>query len=426
MQKVGIDELDDLLHNQLQATDETLAEWESDKYLADGQTVAEFWRYIQNAPFIIIIGDYDVDGKCAEYILLKSIKSVYPNKKVRVRTPRRFSEGYGINEIIADEIIRDIPKESLVITVDNGLAASSVLNKIKMAGFNVIVTDHHRLKDNMELPEVDMIINPMITRIINPLQGDYWCGTGVVYKLCEQIVDTATRNEIMVYTGLATLADSMPLREGNWGLVRSVLKSFRDGNAPKALKDLLDNMGRDSLLVNEDSFNYYLGPAINAPGRLLDNGTVKVSKYMYQPSIEGCTELIEINNERKTIRDEELKELIEYIETHNIDKLCPIWVKINGLHEGIIGILAGKIAEKYKKPAIILTNTKEGYLKGSGRSIGNFDLFEYLMGIPKECFIKLGGHTGAAGMTLTEEGFEQARMYQVSEENINVEDDGII
>lgn len=420
--------LENRLHNQLGTTNEILNKWEAYNYPVDPNTIARFWNEVDKAPEIRVVGDYDVDGQCAVYIIAKGIKSKYPNKRVTIRIPHRFSEGYGINEVIADEIIRNMPKGSLIITVDNGIAASEVLERIENMGYIVIMTDHHSLREGNTIPKVTMTIDPAVEEIDNPLEGRYWCGAGVAYKLCEPIVDIKLRQELSIYAAVATIADCVPLIEGNWGLVKRAIKSFRDQTAPEALRNLLIELGQDPSFCNEDSIGYYLAPAINAPGRLLDDGATLVIRYLNKGNPEDGKKIKEYNDERKQLKEEQYKKVKDYIENNGLQNSCPIWVCLPELHEGIIGILAGKVVEEYERPAIILTNV-EGKIdtyKGSGRTFGDFDIFKYLQTIPSEYFIKMGGHPGAAGMSMTWEGFNKAKIHQVRDYKFENKDKNII
>lgn len=405
-------ELTRSLMNQLGATQEVLSKWENEKYQADGDTVAKFWDYVGNAPAVMIVGDYDVDGICATHTMRSSIKENFPDKEVHTRIPRRFSEGYGINSAIAEEIKATMPNGSVVITVDNGIAAAPILEDLEESGYVVLMTDHHELREGCQVPNVTMTIDPSVKSIPNPLDGRYWCGAAVAYKLCEPMISEELAHELSVYAGLATVADCMVLKEGNWGMVRHALAAFREKTAPEALCLLLNALGQSSWVVNEDAFGFYLGPAFNAPGRLLDDGAAMVLEYLAHPTKEGSKEICELNSERKLIRDEEYELIQKEIREKGMEGDCPIWVTVDGLHEGIVGILAGKITEDYEVPAIVMTNTKEGFLKGSARAYGDFDIFKYLSSMPDK-FLRMGGHPGAAGLSMTKENFEEARKNQV-------------
>lgn len=416
-------ELERALKKQLGVTGEDLEAWELGSYPADGRTVLKFWKMIEDAECIKIVGDYDCDGICAQHILSQAIKSVYPKKRVSVRTPRRFTEGYGINEKIAQEIRDTMPVGSLVITVDNGIAAADILEGLTATGYKVVVTDHHELRPGCRVPDVDMVIDPAVESISNPLEGRYWCGAAVAFKLCEPMIREELAMDLEVYAGLATVADCMTLREGNWGLVRRSIGAFRAKSAPAALRQLLSALGQDPDFANEDSFGFYLGPVFNAPGRLEDRGATEVLKYLANPTTAQCARLVELNNDRKRIRDEEY-ELVkgELVRSGHVND-CPLWVHVAGLHEGVVGILAGKLAEEFKRPAVVLTTREDGNYVGSARSYGDFNVFEYLSSIDN--FLRMGGHPGAAGLSMTPEAFLEARKHQVNLDQFTAEQETI-
>ena len=405
-------ELERALKSQLGVTVEELKVWKTGRYPADGRTVSKFWKEIEEAECVRIVGDYDCDGICAQHILSQAIKSLYPGKRVSVRTPRRFSEGYGINETIAQEIRESLPKGSLVITVDNGIAAADVLEGLAKDGYRVIVTDHHELRPGCRVPNVDMVIDPAVEEIYNPLDGRYWCGAAVVFKLCEPMIREDLAKDLEVYAGLATVADCVPLREGNWGVVRRAISAFRKKSAPVALRQLLVALGQDPDFANEDSFGFYLGPVFNAPGRLEDRGAVEVLRYLANPTTDQCAKLVKINERRREIRDEEYEIVKGELVRSGHANDCPLWVHAPGLHEGVVGILAGKLAEEFKRPAVVLTTREDGNYVGSARSYGDFNIFEYLSSIDN--FLRMGGHPGAAGLSMTPEAFLEARKHQVS------------
>lgn len=409
--------LEKALHKQLGTTDEILKLWEEKDYPADSGVSSKLWKYIEGAKYIRIIGDYDADGICASHILSKSIKSVFPDKKVSVRIPRRFSEGYGMNMAIADEIIEEMDKDnSLIITVDNGIKAKEPLEKLKKLGYKVIITDHHSLDEKDEIPNVDMCIDPAVDALPNPLEGNYWCGAAVAYKLCEQFLDEPLSHDLKIYAAIATKADCMPLREGNWGLLRYAIKEIRKGNCPEALSKLLLSMNQATEVLDEETIGFYLGPAFNAPGRLMDRGAVEVLKYLNRPTDEERDNLIALNDKRKELKKEEYERIVKHLKDTGGINMCPIWVSLPGLHEGIVGILAGELVKEFHKPAIVLTNAENNpdEIKGSARSYGDFDMFEYLSKM-STYLTGFGGHKGAAGLRLKSENFDKVRSFQIDE-----------
>lgn len=414
-------ELENILLEQLKATEEILNDWESNPYYIDGKVVSDFWNYIQKSTGVAIIGDYDVDGICSTYIMGKSIQKVCPGKKIFLRIPKRFSEGYGINQIIAEEIKAKLPVGSVVITVDNGIKAKEVLEDLEKSGYKVLMTDHHGIKEGEPLPNVTMALNPSVPELSEAFDFKKWCGAGVAFKLCEQVIPKDLVKELEVFAGLATVADCMELTGGNWGLVRKSIRLFREKKAPQSLTNMMIMMNQNPLFTTEHSFGYYLGPCFNAAGRLLDNGGSLVLKYLFSPTEEKLQQLIELNNQRKKLRDEEYVLVKEAIEKSGQTNACPIWVNVPNLHEGIIGILAGKVTEEYKVPAIVTTNSEKDFniLKGSARTYGDFNIFAYLNNM-SELFEKMGGHPGAAGLSILKENFENGKKYQIAKEKIQI------
>ena len=402
-------ELEENIKSHLKADKTTLEKWLEDPFYIDGDLVSEFWRHIENAPGVAVIGDYDCDGITASYIMTRSIKDRFPDKKTYVRIPKRFSEGYGINKNIIEEIKNKLPKGSVVITVDNGISAGDLLESLEKDGYPVLMTDHHSLREGNNIPKVTMAIDPSVSECSKGFNFTGWCGAAVAFKLSEQVVSKEILKDLETMAGIATVADCMELTGGNWGLVRKTINNFREGNVSSSIKTLLIKMKQDPKFADEDTFGYYLGPCFNASGRLYDNGAKSVLQYLLKPTIEGADKLVENNEKRRAIRDEQYEQVVAYIEENGLKDKCPIWAIIPDLHEGIVGILAGKVAEDYGVPAIILTQSEEtGIYKGSARSAGDINIFEYLTSLG-DVFERMGGHAGAAGLSMTKENFDKVK-----------------
>lgn len=412
-------------------SDKIVQDWETKNYMMNSRYVAKFWDQVAVAPAIRIVGDYDCDGVMGSLIMSKAIHALYPNIPLSVRIPRRLSEGYGMNQKIVDEIKfgsntkAPMPKGSLIITVDNGIAAASVLESLT-DDYHVIVTDHHELGNNI-IPNVDLVINPKIPSVHHSdnictckgFDGDYWCGAAVAYKIAESMLDETLAKELEIYAGIATVGDCMPLKEGNHGLVRRLVNRTRAQDVPDSLLKLLEAMGQSPANTNAETFGYYISPAINASGRLIDDGATKPLSYFLNPTPEKCQELVAINEQRKTLRDEKMAEAVEIIENSDLKNQCPIWLKMDNVPEGIVGILAGNIAGLYNVPVIVLTESETpGILKGSARSAGNINIFQYLQSCG-DIFEKFGGHEGAAGLSLKEENLEIARQHQLQKPTLS-------
>lgn len=439
-----IEEFKQMLLDNLKTNEELMEEWKTNPYYIDQEVASKFWNEIKKAPMVAIVGDYDVDGICAEYIMGKSIKSVCPDKKIYMRIPRRFSEGYGINETIANEIMEKCPKGTVVVTVDNGITATEVLEKLEASGYPVLMTDHHKKKESDRIPNVTLAVDPVVQGINSAFDYKGWCGAAVAFKLCEQFVPEPLAKELECFAGVATVADAVELREANWGLVRKTIDTFRKGKAPSQLANILAALKQDPVFADEESFGWYLSPCMNAPGRLDDKGGSKVLSYLFAPSEQKLQEIVDYNTQRKALRDEQFAKVMHTIEEEGKEKDCPIWVVVPNLHEGIVGILAGKVAEAYRVPAIVGTfvDENQSVVKASSRTAGDFNLFRHLQYIAedeiragkygeysddmpkdeadaivksalKDWYIKFGGHEAAAGFTMEYEKFVAASKKQV-------------
>lgn len=393
--------------------------WKNNAYHMNQNIANQFWDTIAQAPYVYIVNDYDVDGICAGYIMSKAIRHRHPQLPICIRTPRRLSEGYGINWKIVEEIKEKVPKGGVIVTVDNGIACADILEHLKQEGYKVLLTDHHELGKN-KIPEVDMVINPKVPiNGTNYFNGDYWCGAAVAYKLAESFISEDLRQKLEIFAGIATIADIMPLKEGNWAMVRRTMHKITQKKAPASLLMLFTELKQNVLNLQETTISFYLAPTMNAPGRLYDDGPKKVLSYLLNPTMEKCKELVAINEERKTLKQEQWEEIKAIIYEKGMENDCPIWVEAPHLHEGIIGILAGKVVEEFGVPAIVLTASEKDptIYKGSVRSAGDIDIFQYLCNMD-QCFLGFGGHPGAAGLSMKKDQIAIARTYQLPKPTI--------
>ena len=359
---------------------------------------------------IHIIGDYDVDGVTATSIMYFGLK-YFGCEKVFYRTPKRFSEGFGLKE----SIIREIPEnDCLIITVDNGTAAPEAVKYAKERGMKVIITDHHlpNLDTNGDLilPEADLIINP------NAIEGsaDYkgYCGAGIAYKLCRHLLDNeGLSRSLEPIAAIGTIADVMELREENYVIVRRGLEGLiKTPNL--GLRALLEKLGKTEH-VSATDVGFNIGPCINAPGRLIDDGSMKAVELITasnQYDAERLAEfLVQQNEIRKTQVNDATEAAIEDIETNKKTGDIPIISYIPKINEGILGIIAAKIMDKYSRPAIILTDSEaENILKGSARAPEGFNMKAVLDRVSKE-MTNYGGHEGAAGLSIKRDNLENFR-----------------
>ena len=346
---------------------------------------------------ITVVGDYDADGICASAIL--SILFDELGIHYTIRLPKRFSEGYGLSEEIIDEI-----HEGILLTVDNGIAADNAVKKAKEKGLTVLIIDHHLPDAENTIPKADIVIDP--NAIPNTADFNEYCGAGLAYKLSEEVLgkDHPLIPKLISFAFVATIADVVPLVFDNRNIVKNGLNFIlcKDGRT-KGLGALLNKFDLTKYISVKD-VGFKIAPAINAPGRMQDDG----ADFAFQAitsdkddtvALEMANTLHEINGERKTVKTETVDIINSYIKENNMQNDCPLIVYMEGLAEGLLGLFAGSVAEHYKKPCIVLTDTdEEGIIKGSGRTYGDINLKD-LLDKNKDLLIKYGGHKEAVGIS---------------------------
>ena len=359
---------------------------------------------ISSATPITIYGDYDADGITASSILYLMLAHLLgPEKKsiVSVVLPRRFSEGYGISTKRLDYI-----NEGLLITVDNGISAVDEIRYAKEKGLQVIILDHHMPREDGVLPCADVIVDP---HAIAGSDFDGYCGAGLAYKLAELLItDVHLLNHLVGLAAIGTVADVMPLVKDNRNIVIRGLSNMNSGRNCVGLACLLKTL--NLRYIDETSIGFSIGPVINAAGRLFDDGAERVFKVLTgseRYAELNANELVEINESRKLIVEAGLETCTQIISNDCLYGENPLVIyttKEDGesFHEGIVGILAGKLAEKYEVPTFVLCETEDGILKGSARSDGTVDLKALLDSVAEHIY-KYGGHAGAAGLSVKKE-----------------------
>lgn len=367
------------------------------------KAVDRIYAAIENNEKIIIYADYDCDGVCAAVILYKVLKTKDAN--VHVFIPDRFTEGYGMNMDAVERLAKD--GANLIITVDNGITAINEIELANSMGVDVILTDHHEPLEN--LPQAYALINPKYAADTYPF--DEICGATVALKLAEalDIESEILHRELMVFAGVATIADLVPLIDEN-RTIASLALTYINDNYNAGLSKLIDKCGiksRDNISASDVSFK--IAPRINACGRLL-NADYAFELFTTDDSVridELTTLLDDTNEERKKIEEDICQQAEDYLLDNNLlQEQKILFIPIANGHEGVNGIAAGKICEKYSRP-VIVGSVSDGVIKASARSIPGFNIHEALM----SCFslyIKFGGHSQAAGFTIAEEHFEIA------------------
>lgn len=361
---------------------------------------------VVNNELITIYGDYDVDGITSTAILFLTLVNL-GHEKVSVILPKRFSEGYGLSQKGVDRI-----DTGLLITIDNGITAINEIQAAKDKGLKVVVIDHHLPREDGQIPNADVVVDP------NAIPGsDFngYCGAGLAFKLaCLLLDDEETIDKLSALAAIGTVADVMPLVNDNRNIVIRGLKRLSSGKNLPGLAALLNCL--DMYEVSEGDIGFKLGPVLNAAGRMRDAGATEAFELLVKDKAFArvrAEALISTNEERKAVVLSGMECCEEMIADQCLFGDSPLLLYTTKedpvlLHEGIVGILAGRLAEKYKVPVIVLSETEGGILKGSGRSYGNIHL-KQLLDSAADLLVGYGGHAGAAGLSVTQEKVEDLR-----------------
>ena len=345
---------------------------------------------------ILIYGDYDVDGTTSSSILYRFFKRL--DLEVEVYIPSRFEEGYGLSMAAVDKIKDNGCK--LIITVDCGISSIAEVDELNNLGFDIIITDHHQCQE--ELPKAIAVINPHREDSDYPFKE--LCGVGVAFKLISALSTLLKiqgfAEEFIDTVALGTVADIVPLIDENRVFVYHGLRKMNDAPCI-GISALLDIAGLKGKNITSYSVAFGLAPRINAAGRLGD--AMRAVNLLTAENEAKAKELaMELNSEnmlRQQTEGEILNEVIEYIEKeHDFARDKVIVASGINWHHGVIGIVASKVVEKYYRPCILLCN-EDGVLRGSGRSIDGFNIFNALT-YCKDLLEKYGGHEMAAGLTI--------------------------
>ncbi|MCM1234491.1 MAG: DHH family phosphoesterase, partial [Ruminococcus flavefaciens] len=382
-------------------------------YRIDGLAEAKsiLTEAMETQKIIYIFGDYDVDGVCSCAIIKTAMASIGYGGKTIVRLPRRFSEGYGVSEKALDEFADG----QVLVTVDNGIAAMAAIKKAKEKRMQVIVIDHHLppqdKNGNTVLPDADLIIDPKA--IPGSADFDGYCGAGLAYRvMCRMVRDKRTVWKMLCLAAIATIADVMPLTGENRRIVKSGIACMTDINRTTSGLYALLLACECTEHVTEETVSYKLAPCLNAPGRLFDDGASDSYKLLsYDGSLAEARRMaekqLEWNQTRRSLSKEWTDKAMELAETHALTGRRPIILRVDGTPEGIVGIVAGRVAEHVKCPCVILTQAEgqPGMLKGSARSYGETNLYE-LLRQGAEFLARFGGHKEAAGLSIMEDDLE--------------------
>lgn len=361
-----------------------------------------------------IIGDYDIDGVNATYILLEGIRRCGGN--VDAAIPDRMKDGYGINEHLIEQALSD--GKELLITCDNGIAAINEINFAKEKGMTVVVTDHHEIPyRNTEQGKeflrsnADAIVNPKQNDCLYPCKGI--CGAVVAWKLVQVLyermdIPVEEADIFIENAGFATVGDVMDLTGENRILVKLGLKALEHTKNP-GMKALIAKNELSDKSLSAYHIGFVLGPCINASGRL-DTAKRSLELLLERDEVKASAlagELVELNESRKYMTQQETQKALEQIEKEGREKDKVLVVYLPECHESLAGIIAGRIREAYQRPVFVLTRGEEG-VKGSGRSIEAYSMFDKMTEVA-ELFTKYGGHPMAAGLSMREEDIDKLR-----------------
>lgn len=377
------------------------AEWFHDPFLMTDmeKTVERIQQAIEQDELITVYGDYDADGVTSTVIMLEAIEM--SGGRVNYFIPNRFKEGYGPNVSAFEQLIQD--GTQLIITVDNGIAGHEAINKAQELGVDVIVTDHHECPE--ELPEAFSIVHPNHPASQYPFKD--LAGAGVSLKVAQALLGELPQ-ELVELAMIGTVADLVSLTDENRALVYFGLKLIRQTER----LGLLALLAKSSLKpedIDEEAIGFKLSPPINAVGRLGDASmVVELLKTFDENEAQTLSDVVlQKNDERKelveTITSEAMAELSHYSDDEIIVMKNADW------HEGVLGIVASRVSEKVSKPTLILTeNLNENKVKGSGRSIPGFNLYNCVKE-SEELLTSFGGHEMACGLSLNRTDFDAFR-----------------
>lgn len=363
---------------------------------------------IEENKHIHIVGDYDQDGNSSIVTLMKGL-GIHTDR-LTYTIPDRMSDGYGINNRIVEEAAE--MGVDLIITCDNGISAHEAVEKAKELEMEIIVTDHHHVTlENEEqiLPKADAVINPH--RLDCPYPFKELCGAGVAFKLIQAInivlgIDEEETNSLLEFTCMGTICDIVDLVDENRIIV---VEGLRRLNISENLgvKHLCSESAWDKE-ITAYTIGFVLGPCINASGRL---STARLGVELFLEEDEGlvqsyASELVRLNKERKELTEEAYEIAYNKVQSQGLFNKQVITLVIEDIHESIVGIVAGRIKDDFYRPTIIFTQAgEEGLLKGSGRSIEAYNMFEKIDEI-RNLTVSFGGHTMAAGMSIKEEDYD--------------------
>lgn len=370
---------------------------------------------IRQGKRIRIVGDYDVDGVAATYVLYTALQRC--NASVDYEIPDRIKDGYGININIIEDAYRD--GIDTILTCDNGIAAIDQVKRAKELNMTVIVTDHHDIpytesegERKYLIPEADAVVNPKQPVCNYPFKN--LCGAAVAFKLVQVLydrfgIDKREMKSMLEVVAIATVCDVMELLNENRIIVKNGLELLKK-TSNLGLKALIEKNNIHLSSLSAYHLGFIIGPCLNASGRLdtAKKGLALLLSKNKEEADKLADELKNLNDIRKEMTVKGLEMAVKQVEESEKKKDKVLVVYLKDCHESLAGIIAGRLKERYNKPAIVLTNA-QSVVKGSCRSIEKYNIYEELVKC-KHLLLKFGGHPLAAGLSLEEDKVEQLRV----------------
>ena len=346
---------------------------------------------------ILIYGDYDADGVTGTSILVRCLREL--GALVDYYIPNRFYEGYGPNEDAFMQAIAD--GYQLVITVDNGIAGVDEAEILLEHGVDLIITDHHQVKET--LPRAYAILHPELDE---NYPFHHLSGAGVALKVAEALLQEVIPEDFYAIAMLGTIGDVVPLIDENRSIVKRGLAALRETEI-EGLNAMMDLAGTEKSEVTEVNVGFELCPRLNAPGRM-DEAALSVECLIAESEEEAkliADQIESFNSERQKVTQKVLEEATKLVDAKTLAKKKVVILYSPNWHEGILGIVAGRLAKQWQKAVFVVTDDHEGFLKGSARAVEGYHLFE-LLNECQDLIERFGGHALAAGITFAPENLQ--------------------
>ncbi|PIQ85304.1 MAG: single-stranded-DNA-specific exonuclease RecJ, partial [Candidatus Omnitrophica bacterium CG11_big_fil_rev_8_21_14_0_20_43_6] len=369
-----------------------------------------------NKEKVMVFGDYDVDGITSTVLLKNALQGM--GLEVLHHIPHRINEGYGLNQ----EIVRFARENQvkLMVTADCGIVNHKEIEALRQSNIDVVVTDHHEPQGS-KLPAASVIINPKVKHSGYPYRE--LAGVGVAYKFAQGLTGSLLIDDLDL-VALGTIADSVPLTGENRIIAKEGLLKLPQTKR-LGLRAIIENAGIENKKFNSTYVSFIIAPRLNAPGRM-DYAEVSLKLLMSQNIGEAenlAGELEKFNRQRQKIESKILEEAEELINQQmNFKENRVIVIAKEDWHQGVLGIVASKLADRFYRPAIVIS-IKEDLCKGSARSIKNFHLCDALMD-SRELLDSFGGHAHAAGLLITKDNIDEFRksINKLASDRLTLED----